>query len=365
MPNDDFELQAWLSDISADGSLSQEEVSSLRTILGKEKVTPKLRDHFLMRRDYSRKTQEVADERKKVDADIQILLAERADLAAWHQGIETKLSNAMNDLEKARITEAQYRARIQKIAEQTGLDPKELMGGLPEAVAAAAAAAALPANAHGNGNGAPALDTSKFASSEEFSRFARMSPMLTAELFDLAQEHTELFQKPLKVEYTDARGTKWTGTRALVVMTAENNQRNPQNQRSVRQIWEEQFKVPDRRREIERSQIETELRTKLDAEYKTKLSENVLASGTPGTSLTHAPESRPLFTRDKVVVPGGDGGTPPAGQGANQNEPPVRNGVDDAVGKTTHWLKAAHAFVDRRAQGVPLGGEVLAGAGKL
>lgn len=359
-PNDDFDLQSWLSDISADNSLSQEEVTSLRTILGKDKVAPKLRDHFMMRRDYSRKTQEVADARRGVDADIQTILAERADLATWRQGIEAQLSKAMNDLETARITEAQYRARIQKIGEQTGLDPKELMGGLPEAVAAAAAAATSPTNGT---NGREPLDQSKFTSSEEFNRFARMSPLLTAELFDLNQEHAELFQKPLKTEYTDSHGNKWTGTRALVVKTAEHNQRNPQNQRSVRQMWEDDFKVSDRRKDIERDAIRTEERTKLDAEYKTKLSENILSNGTPGTSLMQAPESRALFSKDRQRPSGTESSaaTPPADKGA---EPPA-SGVEDAVKQATHWTKAARSFVDRRAQGVPLGGDVAAPAAKL
>lgn len=350
--NDDFDLQTWLSDISTDGSLSQEEVTSLRTILGKEKVAPKLRDHFMMRKDYSRKTQEVADARRGVDNDIQTILAERADLATWRQGIETQLSKAMNDLETARISEGQYRARIQKIADQTGLDAKDLMGGLPEAVAAAVVAKTETA---ANGNGGNGMDMTKFTSSEEFNRFARMSPLLTAELFDLATEHSELFQKPLKTEYTDSRGNKWTGARALVVKTAEHNQRTPQNQRSVREMWEDEFKVPDRRKEIERSQIETELRTKLDAEYKTKLSENALSNGTPGSSFLQAPESRPLFSKDR----GATSTPPPADKGA---EPPATNGVDDAVGRATHWQKAARSFVERRATGVPLGADAPAAA---
>jgi hypothetical protein len=194
-----------------------------------------------------------------------------------------------------------------------------------------------------------------------------MSPLLTAELFDLAQEHQELFGKPLKAEYTDSRGNKWTGTRALVVMTAEHNQRSPQNQHSVRQIWEDQFKVPDRRREIERDAIRNEERTKLDAEYKTKLSENILSSGTPGSSLMQAPESRPLFTRSSSSKGAGAGDSGAADSSAGQgssNEPPA-SGMDDAAKRATHWQKAAKSFVDRRAQGVPLGGEPAAATPKL
>ncbi len=109
---DDFDLQTWLADITAEGSLSQEEVKSLGTILGNDKVKSKLRDQVLMRRDYSRKTQELADQRRQVEADVNEILRERQDLATWKSGIDSQLKKAYADLDSTRSSEAQFRARI-------------------------------------------------------------------------------------------------------------------------------------------------------------------------------------------------------------------------------------------------------------
>ena len=369
----DFDLQAWLGEISADNSLSQEEVQSLGKILGNDKVQAKLRDQVLMRRDYSRKTQEVADQRRQLEADVNAVLEERADLARWKGSVDAQLKKAYSDLDSERTTTAQFRARMQTIAEQNGLDVNELIQGLPAATAATGSAAVASATNGGAGNGAGAgnatIDTSKFVSADDFSRFARTSPLLQAELYDLTTEHQELFGKPFKMEYTDGQGRKWTGTRALVVKAAENNARNPNAPLSLRQVWESDFQVNQKRDEQLRESIRNEERGKLDAEYKTKLSADMLNGGTPGrtTPLADRPKSvlfddkrdhRTPAERDAAAASGSTGGS---GDNGRTSEPPPSS----AANREDRWQRAASHYVERRAQGVPLGQEAPPKTGAL
>jgi hypothetical protein len=361
--NDAFALDAWLSEISADGSLSPEELKSLGTILGKDQVKSKLGDQFLMRRDYSRKTQEVADLRRQVDSDVQDILTERADLAKWKSGIDTQVKKVYGDLDAERSTVAQFKARMQTIAEQNGLDVNELTQGLSTARAATGAAVNEAANGNGNGsNGNQNFDASKYVPVEEFNRFARQGPLVQAELFDLANEHAELFGKPFKMTYTDQRGQEWSGAKALLMKTSEHNARNPNATKSLRDVWETDFQVKTKRDEQVRESIRNEERGKLDAEYKTRLSEQMINGGTPGRS--QAPldgrksvlfddkrDQRLPAEREQQASGGGDNG--------RNGEPPPSS----AAQKEQRWQKAANGFLDRRANGVPLGQEAPAKTG--
>ena len=364
---DDFDLQTWLADITAEGSLTQEEVKSLGTILGNDKVKSKLKDQVLMRRDYSRKTQELADQRRQVEADVTAILDERQDLANWKAGLDTQLSKAYADLDSERSTAAQFRARIQTIAEQSGMDPAELMKGLPAATAATGAAAATAATSTGggagNGTGAQPVDMTKFVPIDDFNRFARQSPLLYAEVEDIFTEHAELTGKPLKMEYTDSGGKKHTGRKALLIKAAEHNARSGNKPMSVRDIWEQDFNIPQVRDQQLRESIRTEERGKLDAEFKTKLSEQMLNGGTPGrtTPLADRPKSVLFDDKRDQRTPAERESAAAAGSGDNgartNSDPPPSS----AAHREERWQRAASSYVNRRAQGVPMGQEAPAG----
>jgi hypothetical protein len=358
----DFELANWLSDIGSDGSLTKEEIQSLSTILGKDKVQEKLRNQVLMQRDYSRKTQDLAEQRKQIEQDVNEILAERADLAKWKQGVDGQLQKAYSDLDSARTTTAQFQARMQTISDQTGIPVEDLTKGLAAARTATSTAVVDADKTQPNGGGTN-FDPKNFVSREDYNRFAHANPLLQAELFDLANEHQELFGKPLKAEYTDSRGVKHTGMRALVIKATEYNQAHPGKTMSLRETWEGDFNVPAKRSEILRESIRTEERGKLDAEYKTKLSADIL-NGTPGraTPLADRPKSI-LFDekRDQRTPAERDAAAAPGGDKTPVMEPPPSS----AAHKEERWQKAAHSYVDRRGQGIPLGQEAPAKSGAL
>jgi hypothetical protein len=352
----DFELANWLSDIGSDGSLTKEEIQSLSTILGKDKVQEKLRNQVLMQRDYSRKTQDLAEQRKQIEQDVNEILAERADLAKWKGDVDGQLKKAYSDLDASRTTTAQFQARMQTISDQTGIPVEELTRGLSAAKAASSDAVVDATRGGGNGaqpNGGPVtFIPDKVVSREDFNRFAHANPLLQAELFDLANEHQELFGKPLKAEYTDSRGVKHTGMRALVIKASEYNQAHPGKTMSLRETWEGDFNVPAKRSEILRESIRTEERGKLDAEYKTKLSGDIL-NGTPGraTPLADQPKSVLFDQKRDQRTPAEREHAAASGDKAPVNEPPPAS----AAHREERWQKAAQSYVDRRASGVPVG----------
>lgn len=369
---DDFTLDQWLADISADNSLSKEEIQSLSTILGKDKVQAKLKNQVLMQRDYSRKTQELADQRKQVEQDVNEILAERADLAKWKQGVDAQLQKAYGDLDSERTTAAQFRARMQTISDQTGIDVAELMRGLP-AAKAASADAVIDASKNGGGNnggnngGGITFDPTKFVPREELNSLARKQTLLNAMADDLVDEIRDITGKPFKMTYKDASGVEWTGRIALLRKAEDHNNqaaRTGGRGMTLREFAETEFQIPQIRQSNLEKDIEKRVTERLDAEYKTKLSSEIL-NGTPGrtTPLADQPKSvlfdkkrdqRTPAERDAAALLNGD-------KGQAQTEPPPSS----AANREERWQKAAHSYVDRRAAGVPLGQEAPAKSGGL
>jgi hypothetical protein len=367
---DDFALGEWLSDIASDGSLTKEEIQSLSTILGKDKVTGKLKNQFLMQRDYSRKTQELADQRTQVQNDVEAILAERADLAKWKQGVDGQLQKAYNDLDTSRTSLAQFQARMQTISDQTGIPVDELTKGMSAARAATGDAAVNAANNNGNG-GSSTFDPAKFVPRDEFNSIARKQAVLNAMVDDIVDEVRDITGKPFKMVYKDASGVEWTGRTALLRKAEDHNNqaaRTGARGMTLREFAETEFQIPQLRQTNLEKDIEKRVTERLEAEYKTKLSSELL-NGTPGRTspLPDQPKSV-LFDKQR------DQRTPAEREAAER----AANGTDTHDGRRTEvpptttaaareerWQKAARSYADRRAQGVPIGQEAPAKSGAL
>jgi len=103
------------------------------------------------------------------------------------------------------------------------------------------------------------------------------------------------------------------------------------------------------------------VRSKLDAEYQTKMSEAMLNGGTPGRVAPMADRPKSVLFDDKR-----DQRTPAerdaaaSGNGENGHSAPPPS---SAANKETRWQRAANSYIERRAQNVPLGQEAPANKG--
>lgn len=350
------DLKSWLGNIKQAGSLSDDELKTLEGILGKEKVLSALDGQVLMREDYSRKTQEVAEQRRQVEADVNAVLQERADLAAWRKGIEDKMTKAFNDLNTERSTRAQFQARIKTIAEQNGLDEKDLMAGIivPGETPNSGANVNTNQPAGGAPNGNPQYLTQadlEKALTERFSNLGILATGVPAELHDIMVEHLMITGKPLPVA-RDAQGKPTEGAVALWRESVEKG-------KSLRALWEEKYNIPQLRRDQERESIRTEERAKVEAEYRAKQSETLLQNGAPRTG-TQGPRSI-LFEREMKTPAERDTiAAAAASAGANQEGQAATPPPSSAAGSEQRWTRAAGAYLERRAHGTPLGKEEVA-----
>lgn len=338
------ELRQWIGGIKAAGSLSDEEVATLERILGKDKVLPALNDQVLMRGDYTQKTQQLADQRKQLEAEVNNVLQERADLAAWRKGVDEKYQKAVRDLEAARITQNQFEQRIRTIADQNGLDPAQLLDGIavsnPQNGNGALANGAGANGAAGNPQYLTQADIDKLLN-QKFGELGILASGVPAELFDIAFEHQQLTGKPLSGAVELWRTAVKEG-------------------KSLRDKWEGQYSIPQLRKDKEREQIRAEERAKLDAEYTAKLSENTLHPGAaqPGLTQRHSVmfEKEMKTPAEREAAAAGTTSQNGVGSNGQVHEPPL----NDAAARENRFQHIASGYLTRRAQGVKLGDEAPA-----
>jgi hypothetical protein len=316
------ELEQYIEYVASDNALTPEEKAQLTALLSKDKVASRVKDGYLMRQDYTRKTTELATERKKLEDDHKRLLE-------WEKEARAKVDKLNSDLEAKKVTLAQYQSRMERIAEDYGIEVKDLPGMEGDGSAAAGAAPQK--------GGAAAPDpklTERFETFEKQLQTAgRAFPELAAELHELGIDHQELFGKPLK------------GTRDLVRKAMEQGL-------TLRAAWEQEHKVPEKRNEILREQIRGEEREKLEAEFRQRTSELTL-----GGDRTKAPtpESPVLARNFKPQIPDSASGAGGDGSAAAHQD---LGGRSDAQRELDGGAaRATRLFVQRRAQGIPLGKE--------
>lgn len=118
-------VEEYLDSLAADGAMTAEERTALAGILTKNpKVADKAVKGFMLQSDYTRKTQELARDRDRAAQEV----------TAMNQ----QLSKALKDLEQGKTTAAQYRARLESIQEEYGVDVSDVLKGQSTAPAAAA-----------------------------------------------------------------------------------------------------------------------------------------------------------------------------------------------------------------------------------
>lgn len=247
-PADDSDLKQWFAEIKAEGGLPDDQMQQLETILGADKVKTVLKRSVSNHKDWTKKTMEVAEQRKQVEADRAALEQQKQQNEQWREQVQGQIDDAYKQFQESNITAAKYQAIIKSVAGRYGIPEDQLLGG------------EVPPEPP-KGTKVADVDTSKFLTKEDlekqFSGLKSMDALVQAELLDLNAEHQELFGKPLR------------GHRELVNEAIKSN-------RSIRELWQEKHGVQAKRDEIRETQIRKDERDKADAEWRGKVSEQTV-----------------------------------------------------------------------------------------
>lgn len=256
-----FDLNAWLDDLAAEGALTPEQRASTAAALGNEKVLRRLEEGQLRQSDYSRNMNEL---KKKETETTQL----STQLQQWKNNADQKIAELNSQLENRDMTVAQFQAKMKRIADQAenyGIDLKDL-GVSPEEISKTVATVVPQPDKFDARVGA--IETS-------LREAARYYPLLPAELADLKDDHLALFGEPLRTRpLMEKLLTEAEAGRAV----------------NVRKLWEQEFKVEDKRKQVQ----ESEIQKRIDSEVKKQV--------TQFQSENHLPGQRPASLRSPVLA---------------------------------------------------------------
>lgn len=239
-----FELTTWLKELNADGTLSAEELATLQGALSKDpKVVKRLEEGQLRQSDYSRRMGELTEKEKQT-------LALQTQLVEWKSQAEAAIAGANLTARQEGEERGKLNARLQHVITTYNIDPASV-GMEPPAGGDLTKKTTAP----GNGN-PPNPEFLTRAEWEKLSAEMKATyPLLPAVLHDLSVQHQVLFGKPLE------------NSAALVqkAMTAG---------KPIQTVWEEEFKVAEKRTELHEAAIQTRITeavTKRESELRSEL----------------------------------------------------------------------------------------------
>jgi hypothetical protein len=228
-----FDLNTWLKELNADGSLTQEELTAMTASLGKPGVLKALtakHEDGLRQDEFSRRMNGLTEKEKAT-------LALQGELVRWKQTAEAQLQQLTLTATQEREARQAIEAKFRQVAADYGLDPAQL--GIP----AATAGTGNGAGAGAQGTGTTGITT---GAAEGPSRVQQLEtavtalPYMTAELLELQGEHQTLFGKPLP----DLRGLVDRSLRAG---------------QSMRKVWSEENKVPERQAQLQEEGVQARI----------------------------------------------------------------------------------------------------------
>lgn len=235
-----------------DWGLTPEEAAQLEPILGKPERSEKVKGSILRQQDYTRKTQELADQRKALEAQVaekeRVVAEDAAALGTWKQTADQTMIENQRALEEAKVKAYKLEQKMATVAAQYGVDPKDL--GLDDIKTPAPVTPKAP-------------DTSDFDKrylsrddADKILKDVKANPFIAAELEDIVDEHRNLFGKGLT-------------RRELVANAIKNN-------RSLREEWETSNEVAKKRSELQEKAVEERINARVNEERTKILSEHKL-----------------------------------------------------------------------------------------
>jgi hypothetical protein len=273
-----MDINAWLEEATKRANIPAEDRKILEGLVSKNAgLATYLEESGLRQSDYDRKMNKLKEEHQQRLEEVAEKEAAADRFAAqngeWFNQNNSKFTKATQELEAARVEKAKLEERMRGLATRYGVPDEELN------IPVSAAPATPPAAA------APAFDEKRFVPREEADRFARDLPLVTAELHELAEEHRELFGKPLR------------GSKELIQKAMKQN-------KTMRAVWEEENKVAERREAMKEQAIQSRVDSAVQ-ERETKI-RSELQLPAPRPQEQHSPivQKFAKATVDPKVDPG-------------------------------------------------------------
>lgn len=233
----------WLEGLKRTGALTDDQMQALLDASGKTEFVDYIGETAMSRSDYSRSQNALQAE---YQAKTQELTDYQKELANWRGKTEKEVSTIKAEAEQLRAE----RQRLVGVAQSYGLTESDLGDPVAPFTSNPSLATAKTTSAPQ----ADPFDATKFISRIEAEEMGTMYTLLPAEIADIMAEHRELFGKEARL-------------RPIV-------EKAMREKRQLREVYEEEYKVADRRSELADAEREAEIKRRVDEEIVKFRTEN-------------------------------------------------------------------------------------------
>jgi hypothetical protein len=259
----------WLADLVRTANLSEDARKALETTLTAPEALEYIGNSALRQQEFDRKMNQ---QKSQYQAELAKIQKYERELADWRGKTEAQVAQTVNELNAARA-EAQ---RVRQVAYSYNLTDEDLGTSVAPATLPLGASASTP------DPGRTGLDPSEYLKRVDFESAATMHTLLPAEINDIVAEHVELFGKM-------PRGIRQVVERAV------------QEQKPIREIWEDEFKVRDKRAELEAAAREAEIARRVEEKLISYRSEQGIPVQRPDAQRSYI-----LTNRETLATPSED-----------------------------------------------------------
>lgn len=302
-------------------------------LLANDAIASQFMSGFMRNRDYTTKTQSLADERRNLEGDRTTLQGQVDQYRQLLEAAETDKAKVLRDLAAHKVTVAQAHARLKHIKETYQLSDDDIP---PFADLIDTKASGKPVD-----SSAGDIDAKLAAFKTEITQY--LANKLVPELGGMAQ--LDIVWSDIRDEHRELTGKRLTAKEQQELLNEADKRNRAGKPISLKTLWEEKYDAPKLRQEHHDKEFEKTLRTKWEAEQTAKRSEEALAGihPTPGDQ-TGLRVSQILNHKFQVHE------EQPAGA-SKTREVKSANERQSLTGAE----RASRRYLERRASGVPMG----------
>lgn len=330
MPVDKEILKATIREAAGDDN---ELYSLLETKLAaNDAAASQFMSGFMRNRDYTSKTQALANDRRALDENKQSLEGQLEQYRQALEGAEADKAKVLRDLAQQKVTVAQAHARLKHIKETYALSDDDIP---PFQDLIDTRRSGKPVDSTDD------VDTKLAAFKKEMTDY--LAQKLVPELGGMAKLH--VVWNDIIHEHTDLTG-KYLSAKEQDELLAEADKRHRAGRpMSLKQLWEEKYDAPSlRQKKHDEEVIKTE-RAKWDAEAQAKRSEEAMQGLHPTPGNQQGLRTSQILDHKFQVHEELPGAAPKRAEGKSANQRQSLSGAE----------RAGKRYLERRAAGVPMG----------
>lgn len=329
MPVDREALRQAIRDIAGDDAglyaLLEEKISA------NDAAATQLVGGFMRNKDYTTKTQALADERRTLEGERNTLSGQVEQYRQLLEAAEADKAKVLRDLAAHKVTVAQAHARLKHIKETYQLSDEDVpnFGDLIDTKASG-----KPVDSSAD------LDARLAAFETKMTKY--ITDKLVPELGGMAQ--LDIVWSDIRDEHRELTGKRLSAKEQQDLLAEADRRGRAGKPISLKALWEEKYDAPSLRMKKHDEELVKEHRAKWDAEMQAKRSEEAMAGIHPAAAETGLRTSQILNHKFQVHEER-PAAAPQTREVKSANERSALSGAE----------RAAKRYIERRTAGVPMG----------